>query len=258
MASQLGFPEQVREPLANPPLRAMLGQVLFRPVPNIANMGFIAPFQEAIGDLFPVFGQQQQVSLAVGPQGFVQQPPVQGWRSSSSDGSWSVSLKPDGVTLEASVAPYTSYELFREHFAVVWGAVVEHLKPKQRVQVGLRYINHIESKSGKATDWSQYVRTEILGTVASPILAPHISQAISEVRLDLDLGQLVFKHGVVLAGPQPSSGYLLDFDCFRQAADDDISVATALDQLDAFHAELYAFFRWCVTDKAMEGFRVRP
>ena len=69
MAHALGFPEVEHEQLPGAPLRAMLGQIQFAPIPRIADMAGIAPFQEAIAASFPDFSPEQQMSVVLGPDG---------------------------------------------------------------------------------------------------------------------------------------------------------------------------------------------
>lgn len=254
MAHALGFPEVEHEQLPSAPLRAMLGQIQFAPLPRIADMAGIAPFQEAIAASFPDFSPEQQMSVVLGPDGAMQSGTTQNWRFSTTDRAWSVVLNPGALTLEAAASQYTSYAAFRERFHEVWEVALTQLRPTRRLQIGLRYIDHIEAE-GPSTAWSDWVKREVLGIEARPELAARLQQSLSDHRLNIDGAVLAFKHGIVQTGPGLKWGYLLDFDYFRQEQSDALATDDVLQQFDVFHDEIYAFFRWCLTDHALEVFR---
>src|SRR5262249_47297648 len=146
------------------PLRAMLGQVRFPTVLRIADLGALAPFQEAIRDDFPTYREEQQVSLVVLPQG-PQAPQVQpAHRFVTQDQAWSILLTPDAVTLEADVtAGYTSYEEFVRRFRLVWAALLAAFAPSRVDRQGLRYVDHLEGDH-TATEWAAYINGDLLGS----------------------------------------------------------------------------------------------
>src|SRR5215204_1224334 len=125
------IPRVDHEVFANPPLKAMLGQVRFPPVLRIADLPSLVPFQDAIRHEFPAFSQEQQISFVVGPQG-AQSASAQAYRFSTRDRAWSIVLTPEALTLEADVAVrYTHFNEFIDRFRLAWGAVGEHFAPTQ-------------------------------------------------------------------------------------------------------------------------------
>lgn len=254
MPRSLSVPHVDHEQFESPPLKAMLGQVQFPPILRVADMAYLAPFQEAIAGQFPEFAEEQQVSLMVGPEGVLQSGAGKAYRFASADRSWSIVLSPTALTLEAAADRYTSYAEFRGRFEEVWEAARAHLRPTRRVQQGLRYIDHIERELSSA-GWAEWIRPELLGVVGQPELSDHVLQSLADVRLKLSSGIMSFKHGIVQAGPEGKWGYMLDFDYFRQQESDDTGTESVLEQFDVFHEEIYALFRWCVTPKALETFR---
>jgi uncharacterized protein (TIGR04255 family) len=251
----LPVPEVEREQLLQPPLKAMLGQVRFPPILRLSQgPGALAPLQDELGPDFPQFAEEQQVTLQLGVDVALRSETARTYRFSAADGAWSVVVAPGAVTLEASADQYTSYEAFRERFERVWRVVLEHLRPAQRMQQGLRYIDHIE-RDLPAAGWTRYVNPELLGLLANEGLADRVRTTLTDLRFELDAGQLSFKHGIAQAGPANAWGYLLDFDYFNAEVSNDLSLETVLGQFDTFHDELYALFRWCVTNDALEEFR---
>lgn len=247
------IPKVEHEVFDNPPLKAMLGQVRFPPVLRIADLPSLVPFQEAIRHAFPAFNQEQQISFVLGAQG-AQGASTQSYRFSTSDRAWSVVLTPEAVTLEADVAVrYTSYDEFIGRFRLAWEAVCEHFGPTQVLRQGLRYVDHLEGDL-PAADWAAYINADLLGPLVGA-LGTGVDQSVSELRFSRDDGVLVFKHGMLPLGPEGNMGYLLDFDYFTEDASDDISTDAVVGRFDRYHELVYSFFRWCVTDEALSGFR---
>lgn len=247
------IPAVEHEVFPKPPIKAMLGQVRFPPVLRIADMASLAPFQDAIREDFPDFGQEQQFSFMLGPEGPQGVTTSQAYRFRSPDHAWSVLLAPEALTIEADPSVrYTSYDEFADHFRRVWSAALDHFKPSQVTRQGLRYTDHIEGDR-PAREWSAYINEDLLGPLAGP-LGEGVAQSVSELRFARDDGVIVFKHGMLPAGPEHKMGYLLDFD-YAIERPTDVNVDEVMARFDSYHEVLYAFFRWCVTDEAIKEFR---
>ena len=135
----------------------------------------------------------------------------------------------------------------------MWAAFLEHFKPAAVVQQGFCVTSITSSASCRppsARCWS--IRSFL---AAGTSLSDGVVQAISDLRFQREDGVLAFKHGLVPAGPENKFGYLLDFDYFTQEQTDDISTEGIMTRFDRYHEVIYAFFRWCVTDQALEEFR---
>lgn len=250
----LPVPTVEHEVFPNPPLKVMLGQVRFPTVLRIADPSSLATFQEAVQDKFRTFRQEHQLNLALGPQGAQAVSAQQAFRFTTQDGAWSLLLTPDALTVEADVAVrYTSYDEFTERFALAWGAILDHYSPNLIVRQGLRYVDHLEG-DWPAPDWARLINVDLLGPLVERF-GSNITQSASELRLSRPEGVLVFKHGILPLGPNGKMGYLLDFDYFTEDPSDDCSLEAVLRRFDVYHVTIYNFFRWCVTDTALEGFR---
>lgn len=249
------IPEAAHETFANPPLKAMFGQLRFPTNLKVADLPTLAKFQEAIGSRLSEFAEEQHLSVTISPGAVPQQATGKSYRFSTQDGHWSAVLAPDALTLEAAAGGrYTSYDQFREIFQLCWGALLDHLPPPRIVHQGLRYIDHLEGdRPGPA--WSEYINPELLGSIAGEHLSQGLFHSLTEMRFQREDGVVVFRHGLTQAGPENISGYLLDFDYFTQEHSEDIGTRSLLDRFDSFHDLLYSFFRWCVTEKAVKEFR---
>lgn len=255
MPRSFELPAADHEQFSRPPLKAMLGQVRFPPILRAADVAALGGLQENLAKQgFTEFGEQQQLAIAIGPQGLAQAPAERSFRFATEAQDWSVLLAPSVLTLEAEAGKYTNFEVFCKRFSQAWAAAVEHLRPTKIVQQGLRYIDHIE-KDLSAREWTKFVNPALVGFIAEDTFSSRMRQSISDYRFELEGGNLIFKHGIVPAGPEQQPGYLLDFDCFTHEELVDVSVDAVIARFEVFHDELYPLFRWCVTDEALEEFR---
>lgn len=253
----LALPDAAREQFSTPPLKVMLGQVRFPPILKVAAPGALADFQEEIADEYPLYSEEHQVNLAIGPQGVVPQAESSTHRFKSEDGAWSVVLSTTFVTLEASIATkYSNYDEFRERFEYVWTVALAQLKPSQLVQQGLRYVDHLDWDDVALGEWTRYVNEHLLGVLGVQELRERTVHTLTDARLELDdQVTLALKYGLVRSGPENALGFLLDTDCFKQAATVDVGPEHVSKQFDAFHDEIHVLFHWAFTDEAKERFR---
>ena len=246
------------ERFPNPPLRAMLGQVQFPPILRLQKgVEEVADFQDAIRESFPHFGVEQQIQISVSVSGEAETKTERAaaYRFINEQRTWNILLAPAALTFEAAAGGrYSSYSQFAELFRTVWGAAVEHLRPGKIAQQGLRYVDHLEGERS-ARDWAQWINPELLGAMAGDVLGSGLQQAVCELLYPAESGRLVFRHGIVQAGPENTWGYLLDFDSIHLGPVDAQDIDTLLARFDESHELLYRFFRWCVTERAIEEFK---
>jgi uncharacterized protein (TIGR04255 family) len=252
------LPQTEYEQFKNPPLRAMLGQAQFPPILRLQKgVEAIADFQEAIRDLFPGFGLEQQfeITISAGQETEAATERSAAFRFINEEETWSALLAPTALTLEAAAGgSYSSYKSFSELFRTLWVALVKHLRPGRINQQGLRYVDHLEGDHS-ASEWSEWINPELLGGIAGEVLSPGLERSVCELLYPQEDGRLTFRHGITRAGPDNSKGFLLDFDSIHTTPVPAEDVDQLMKRFDESHDRLYKFFRWCVTEKALEEFR---
>ncbi len=236
----------------------MLGQLQFPPILRLQKgVEAIADFQDAIRHVFPGFGTEQQVQISISPSGEAEATTnrAAAYRFTNEDETWSALVAPTAVTLEAAAGGrYSSYSDFGELFKTLWTAAVQHLRPGKISRQGLRYVDHIEGEHSPR-EWTEWVHPELLGGMAGDVLGADLEQAVCELIYPRAGGRIIFRHGIVQAGPQNAKGYLLDYDSIHLDALDPEDVDAVMNRFDESHDVLYRFFRWCVTERAVEEFR---
>ena len=259
MATGPNTPSVDHEALANPPLRAMLGQVQFPTIARLETLEGIAPLQDAIRESFPLLNEEIQVEVAFGPGEAGHDQPrridTRSHRFMTQDETWSAVLTTNSLTLEAAPGErYASYKSFRDHFESLWCSVLKELKPSQITRQGLRYVDHLEGERSPA-EWCEWINPELLGPFAGDVLGSGLTSTLSVSTFQRDHGYLLFRHGITQAGPANAWGYLLDIDDVQDTPLSAESTQEILDRFDVSHDSAYQLFRWSVSDKAIEEFR---
>jgi uncharacterized protein (TIGR04255 family) len=205
--------------------------------------------RDALADEYPVVQPLQAVQVQVGPPG-AQAEANQGWRFVSIDGHWSLSLLPDFAAVETSA--YKDWEDFDRRLRMIFDALAKTLKPRVEVRLGLRYVNELQLDAVTApSDWSRYLRPELVALTASDVLAPAAANAQQTIQVDGGDGAVLnFRHGFPgsLIDEVERPVYLLDFDCFREGQRP-LDVNAALAEADRFNTMITSLFQWCITEE---------
>lgn len=255
-------PPPAEIPLKTAPLVRVIAQLRFPLIASVDKRDFIAPFQEAIRQNYPVLRPEQSRSLVFGPEGVVDARSSSTWRFSDSRG-WRVSLAPEFVALETT--RYTSRDDFLTRFEEVLIALREHVNPRVADRLGIRYIDRITGTN--LEDLPRLVRPEVAGVVATR-LVEHAVHAICETLFMLPggAGQLMARWGLVppkgtvdpaAVDAIDEKSWLLDLDAFI-AETRPLDVAATVSQAREFAERIYSFFRWAVDDEFLRRYGAEP
>lgn len=246
-------------PLPNSPLVRVIAQVKYPLIASTEKPEFIAKFQEAIRDTYPVLRPEQTQSIVLSAQGVTAIGSQKTWRFSDLDGNWRVSLAPDFVALETTA--YSSRKEFFDRLEVIVNALEHHVGPKVLDRIGVRYIDRIR---GEAIDRiSDLVRPEILG-VAALSIAKSTQRTMSESLFDFPgkKTQLLTRWGMIPAHetydpnalePIDEKSWILDIDMFsaEQRRFNGVEIAG---EAREYAERIYRFFRWAITDEFLQSF----
>lgn len=255
-----------------PPLVLALCQVRFPTVHAIASSEFVAPFQRAIQNLYPIstgITQDMQIQVAVGRQqaGFLPGGPMPSLRFSDPEDNWTVVLTPESVTLETRA--YGDFDDFLGRLREVLQALIHAVNPTAVTRIGLRYVN--ELRPGHA-NWAAVVRPELLGPFLVPEIAQAATQAGQVIVLQYPEGQVInVNHGFVPNGStvQPRPGqpppmepfYVIDFDAYREFPRlglPKMNPNQICGWAQEFHDAVSQMFRWSITEEFHATLEVHP
>ncbi|MGE3166914.1 MAG: TIGR04255 family protein [Planctomycetota bacterium] len=262
----LSGPPPAEVPLSTPPLVRVIAQVRFPVIASVEKREFIAPFQEAIREEYPVLRPEQSRSVVLGPDGVRDARATMAWRFHDLGSDWRVALAPDFVALETG--RYSSRDDFLARFRSVLAALEEHVDPKVVDRLGVRYIDRVMGPN--LLDLPTLVRPEVSGILSTP-LSGAARHAFTEQLFVLpdEPGLVTAKWGLVpgrstvdpaAVEPIEEPSWLLDLDAFQafqgdtRAFDVDAMVA----QSRSFAERIYSIFRWAVTDEFLRRYGGQP
>jgi uncharacterized protein (TIGR04255 family) len=246
-------------PLVNAPLIRVVAQVKFPLIVSIEKKEFIAPFQEAIRDDYPILRLEKTREFTIGAQTLESTPPNVAWRFGDAKGVWRASVSSGFVALETTT--YTSRSDFIKRFKILLEAVNKHIEPKLVDRIGIRYIDQVKGESFNKI--SKLVRKEVLGILGTPAI-DYTQHALSETLFDLpdSKAKMLTRWGRLPAQAtpdpdaiEPVSGpsWILDIDVFCNEHKPFIpSKLTA--EADKYSKRIYSFFRWAVTDAFLQEY----
>lgn len=258
-ATPLTAPPPPQVPLADAPLVRVIAQVRYPIIASIEKREFIAAFQEAVRQHYPVLREEQGGSVVLGPQGVMEARSNTAWRFEEVDGAWSAVLAPDFLALETR--HYTDRTDFLQRFSMMLQALKDNVGPEVVDRLGIRYVDRVSGEN--LEDLEKLVRPEVAGILGTP-LAPFVNHAIAEnvFRLPEESGQVTARWGLLPAQvtvdpavvdvlDEPS--WLLDIDAFR-ADTQEFDVDAIASQSQRFAESIYGIFRWAVTDEFLRRY----
>jgi uncharacterized protein (TIGR04255 family) len=263
----LTLPDVPRVELRDPPLVLALCQVQYEAISNLEDALRIAPFQQAIQAEYPHSTiAPRSINVQVNAAGMQQQVGSFQWVFRDNDDIWRLSLANDALTLETR--RYDEFPQLLRRLRMALDALRTHLHPEATKRIGLRYVNEIRETGA---DWSNVIRPQLLGPLGEPALARYATHTIQEMRLAYPDGHSInLRHGRLPSGTtvQPREGvespkdpfYLIDLDAFRMCSEQESEPLDPEDicaRVDAFHAKIYRFFRWAVSDDYIAGLAVK-
>lgn len=254
-------PPPAEVPLPDAPLVRVIAQIRFPVVLSVENREFVARFQEAVRDAYPVLRPERISGVVLSPNGLAAAPPQTAWRFSDVDENWRLSLTPAFLALETT--RYTSRSDFLERLAVVLEALDSHVGPQVADRVGLRYIDRIAGPA--VNDIETLVRPEVRGVCGTSI-ARHTTHSLTESAFTLPDAGVVARWGYLPPGatvdpstvpPITEVSFLLDLDMFRSKPMP-FAVEPIVAEVRRFSERIYTLFRWAVTEDFLRRYGGEP
>lgn len=244
-------------PLSKAPLARVVAQVRFPLVVAIEQRDFVAPFQEAIRNDYPILRQQQIQGFLPGTTGLTPQPPQAAWRFSDAARAWLLTLTPEFLALET--VAYAGRSDFISRFRDAVSVLGTHVSPKLIDRLGIRYIDRVVGEPMK--DIAALLNSEARGILGTPIAAD-ATFSISESMFSLDSDRIIARWGTLAPGstvdpaalePVDEPSWVLDLDMYSTETMS-FSVEQIAQDTTRFAERIYTIFRWAVTEDFLRLF----
>jgi uncharacterized protein (TIGR04255 family) len=258
----MNFPEFERVIYRHNPLVEVVCQLRFSPILKIAHQEPVE-FQDEIRSEYPLFEKVQPLPLEI--LNIAQQMGVSlnsdlALSFKSEDQKWNLSITKDFISLGTS--SYERYEQFKQRFEDAIRIFERIYKPSFYTRVGLRYRDLIiRSKLGiQDRLWSELISQHIAAELQDSELSPSIESLTKHLILNVENGQISFKHGLVtIEDPQGNTtenAYLIDADFYtEQKIKGEKDVWNILNQ---FNQTAGGLFRWSITDVLHDAMQPQP
>jgi uncharacterized protein (TIGR04255 family) len=258
-ALDLPVPDTTR--LARSPLELVVCQIRHERRLVVGEATTALAVHEALGgatgpypSIGEVFGAEVNVVMGVGAPN-VQETKTSGWRLTSADGAWVITLMPDNFSLETSA--YTTWAGdFAPRLGALIDVVAERIEPTLEQRIGLRYVDRItELGLTELAAWQPYLRPELLGLVVHPQLGPGVRNFQQQLVIELADGVTAgLRHGPVVEAGRDVVDYQLDYDIFRHGgrAFDAAAIKDAAAQFNIYALQL---FQATISEELLEELR---
>jgi uncharacterized protein (TIGR04255 family) len=244
-------------PLPRAPLVFVVAQARFERIASISSEDFIAGFQEAIRNAYPVMQRGQQAGMLIGSDGHVVTADAGIlWRFDERPEGWQVVLAPDFVAL--STKQYTRRQDFIDRFSTVLSAAQQALRIRFCDRLGIRYVDRT-TDGAVLSRLAEVLKPVVLGAVGVDLGEPEVEHVHNFVDTTYRLPgatELHARWGVlppaVTFDPAieaaDARSWVLDLDAYstEQAAFDPLALAS---RATALTERIYRFFRWAVEDE---------
>jgi uncharacterized protein (TIGR04255 family) len=221
-------PITTEEPLTHAPVALVVCQIQYETNLTVSEGKTAQAIQGLLGGrerylkLEQIAAQNVAVAVAPGaPPAISSSAALSGWRFTSADDCWSVTLLPDSASLQTNT--YKSWSAgFGERLHDLVLALSEHVQPVFEQRLGLRYINRIvRDDVREPADWERYIIEDLVGPLKHPLFGPATKVALQQLTLSLSPAENIacnLRHGMVEDTTAPGGrSYLLDLDVYRQA-----------------------------------------
>jgi uncharacterized protein (TIGR04255 family) len=245
-----------RQEFEQNPLKTVVAQLRYPPEIALDRADNLAALQACFRARYPIaMEREQQIGLRVesGPGGVPQiapPVPVQGpQRFADEDNAWVVAVATDSLSLETTT--YRNGEEFRARWADLIASFMTVVTPARVDRFGVRYINqlwHPEARS--AEDWTRFLNRQLMGSIASDVLAPRVAQATEQVLMVVGSDGASVRRTYALnpEGAEAPSTVVLDLDLFSATAFP-FDAGEILGRFDRYHKWAWNLFRRSITDE---------
>lgn len=249
--------------LKDAPLVRVIGRVQFARISKIEEERYIADFQEAIRDKYPLFERALVSGIDVSVlQGVMQTRPAASilWRMSDLESSFRIVLGTDAIMLETD--KYDSRDDFLSKFDFVLKNFADNVQPSLVESVSVRYIDRL-SDAKDISDLPNLINRELVNVLQSN-LVDSVEASMTDIVARTEEGKINVQFGLIppnvtyapdLVSAIDTESWILDVDSRSTGCDGrEFNAKMLREELTRAAARAYAFFQWSVTDQFLDRF----
>lgn len=238
------------------PLESVVWQMRFPPLLLVDDLAFVAKFQAAIRDKYPLSERpDRRLPATSDDSGETAEPDPAPWHFLDETEAWTVALHEEFLAIETS--EYVRFEDFRARLEWLLATTEELLELTHTSRLGLRYIDRISLPGAKSpADFARYLNQDLIGVVAGGRLSPYVLEAMQFIRLGVSSHDMSVRHGFVGPGTghEDAPFYLIDIDAYRFGPER-YDRANCLETAEELKRYSWNFFRQSIQDELVEYLR---
>jgi uncharacterized protein (TIGR04255 family) len=254
---RLEFVEHEDRVYQDAPLRSVLAQVRFDPIPSLLAEAGTAGFHSVIRAKYPNGPERAtdvDIHVTQAAVGVRATAPV--WKFRTLDEQFSLSLSHDFLALETP--RYTHFDDFLKQFAFALRAIERTLMPSSSRRVGLRKINAIPLPDpGNPATLSSRVRPDLLGGIAYAGFPAKVRGAEGALVFEEELNLLYVRYGLE-GDAESEANFVLDMDYMTETPQAVSADSGILEVLGHFSSGITSFFEWALTEDYKMSLRPQP
>jgi uncharacterized protein (TIGR04255 family) len=255
----LTAPPPPEVPLKDTPLVRVIAQLRFPPILSIEDTKFVASFQEAIREEYPILQPVQAQNLIFNSENAVSSSTSTTWCFSDVDRIWRISLANNAVTIDTT--KYVSRKEFLSRLEKLLNLLDERFQLSQIERFGMRYIDRVSGQN--LHEISSLIKPEMAGIISSDlqeymqqilhesVFVLPVEEALIAARWGIVPGNVTFDPYSIEAINEPS--WILDLD-MSSTKEQLFNIDSLMQKANSFAARLYTFFRWVVNDEFLRRY----
>lgn len=263
--------------LSNPPLVQALAQVRFPIVAKVVRLEGIAPFQEALREVFPYMEQivERSVEVDLAGETNIKTDDQITWHFTDDEG-FRLVVGTNIMTLSVD-QQYQGIDDFATRFSRCLEIAQTHLSLQRCDRIGVRFLDVVPDTEDPEVGWHRWFKNEIVGWPTSRITegSTRLENSVSQTHLTADNSDslaiypsainAVIRHGIanarsIIPGIPPvtlgNRSFFLDLDFFVTAPQL-FSIESINTQIRGLHSQADRFFRWSLTPEGEDEFGLK-
>jgi uncharacterized protein (TIGR04255 family) len=246
-------------PLKDTPLVRVIAQLRFPPILSIEDTKFVASFQEAIREEYPILQPVQAQNLIFNSENAVSSSTSTTWCFSDVDRIWRISLANNAVTIDTT--KYVSRKEFLSRLEKLLNLLDERFQLSQIERFGMRYIDRVSGQN--LHEITSLIKPEMAGIISSDlqeymqqilhesVFVLPVEEALIAARWGIVPRNVTFDPYSIEAINEPS--WILDLD-MSSTKEQSFNIDSLMQKANSFAARLYTFFRWVVNDEFLRRY----
>ncbi|BBH17540.1 hypothetical protein Back2_18270 [Nocardioides baekrokdamisoli] len=253
----LDFGEHPDRVFKDAPLRSVLAQIRFDPIPSLLTEAGTTGFHSVIRSRYPEGPKKiEELALEMAPRHMSVRQTAPVWSFSTAAADYKASLSHDFIALETP--SYTNFGDFLGQLGFLLAAIDRTLMPSTSRRIGLRKINAVPLPDPSSpASLTARIREDLLGPIARDDWPALVKGASGQLIFEEDLKQLAVRYAIE-GSVEDKAFFILDMDYHTEVPYAVKDSADIRDLVRHLSNGITSFFEWALKEPYKETLRPTP